>query len=691
MSGTPFTRRTRLELQPLEDRRTPTGSGAVTASFAPLTGTLTLTGDDHDNVIRIVQTAGAIQVQSVKVDPTDPNEPATTVPSGSFPGVRTLKVLLLDGNDDVSLDDSADFVLTGPATFDLADGDNTINLVTTGRLDLGGLTLTAKDGLDRFTVEGGTGSQVTGNVVVSHGIGRGRNDPADMVSRTRITGLAVHGAGGLKFTAADGDDDLILANVAVDKALTANAGVGSLYLEANASHLGSVSFTGTTDPLNRSSFSTFAAKGTTVDRTVLLKSPVGVGFSFEDVTTGPVTVQTPPAGNTYNSVLGTVTVLGNLTITGGRHTINIEQVEVEDPPPDGSNYGEPSVLAVTGDITMNGVGDIFNYGSVVRARNLTLSGSQVQYSQYYDQDDGESVLDLTGNLVIRGDNVQYYQTDGTAEIDGNVQLLGKSWAGFDNNVGGFGFPVTTLVRGSVTQTAMTGEANHEIDGTSMIVLGNLAVTGIVSADVSYETDELSEVGGTVTLNGGVQDDSFWAKGNFQSKSVTLNMKNGNNFAVIGSPDEGRPTTITGNLKMTTGSGTDSVSFTNASVTGTTTLVTGAGADELRLNAGTVLGGAVSVDLGSGADVLEAGLALFDPFDPGGPPVVPPGTVTFNATSTIKMGAGNDKAQLGVPGDPDGKVVVAAGAALTVDGGLNLDTLEPGQTDGTVNTSGVELP
>jgi hypothetical protein len=273
-------------------------------------------------------------------------------------------------------------------------------------------------------------------------------------------------------------------------------------------------------------------------------------------------------------------------------------------------------------------------------------------------------------------------------VDGNVLFAAGSFADFDLSHGPAGVLVKTTVKGNVTLTASTGEAKIQADGIAFNVGRNLAVTGGGWTDVSFVTDELSTIGGTVTQKGGPEADRFMADGNFKAAGLALTFKDGNNFVQIGGvdpapPDPARPTTIAGNVKVTTGNGTDSVSVTNARVTGTTTVTTGAGADEVNLRTGARFDGPVTIDLGGGADVFTAGLALPNPFDP--IPFIPAGTVTFNANAIVKLGAGNDRMQLGVAGDPDGKVVVASGATLTADGGPNLDTYDPaaGQTQGTV--------
>ena len=664
-------RHPRLGLELLERRDNP--AGTVTAK---LSGTiLILTGTDHDNDITIQQTgSGAFTVIGNNGTAIE-TAGGLTLPAS---GVTALRAFLNDGNDTVAIDPTTQFALPGGASFNLGDGDNQLALVTDDKIDLGSLTILAGDGQDRVTVSGGAGtdSQVTGNVVVSLGPGHGPQQPDDFDTHADFARLAVHGLGGLKYTAADGNDQLALDTVTVDRAFSATGGAGSLTATTTDCQFGSVLLTGTASAASFAT-TTLLATRTDVAGTTALKTAAGVYASLTDVTSGPVTVQ---ARNGYSDVevQGQVTVNGNLTFTGFRHTLSLASVPNPTPTPDDMSL--PSVLTVTGDLNMSAsyAVDIYNYGSEVHARNLTITSPDGSYSQDYDWDYGDSRLVLAGNLTLRGDDSYFDNRDGQVTVHGNVLLAGGSFAGFDLDHGVTGTQVRTTVDGSMTLTATTGEAKIEADGTTLNVGGNLALTGAGWTDVSFGTEELSTVGGTVTVRGGPENDSFWTDGNFKSRSLTLTFKDGHNWVQIGGPDRPapeppRPSTIEGNVQVTSGTGTDSVVVTNARITGRTTISTGAGADTVLFQAGATFDGPVAIDLGAGADRLAAGLEVPNPFDPPNP-YVPAGTVTFNAAGSIKFGTGNDTLVLGLTGT-DAEVVFGVGGSLTVDGGANLDMFD----------------
>src|SRR5262249_54915281 len=144
MYGPTLTRRLRLDLEHLEPRDTPAGTVNAVLSGT----TLTLIGDDADNAVQLNKTPGGIEVVGIN---------ATQVTGGvqPFAGVIAIRAVMKDGNDTVFLDPAADLVLSGISTFDLGDGDNVLQLSTTGKLDLGGLTVLAGDGLDKVTIAGG--------------------------------------------------------------------------------------------------------------------------------------------------------------------------------------------------------------------------------------------------------------------------------------------------------------------------------------------------------------------------------------------------------------------------------------------------------------------------------------------------------------------------------------------------------
>jgi hypothetical protein len=82
-------------------------------------------------------------------------------------------------------------VLPKGLTLALGEGANVLNLVTTGKLDLSSLTVTAGDGLDQLRVIGGAdaGSRVRGTASINPGDGGGFTDLENVEGIVLGTGI----------------------------------------------------------------------------------------------------------------------------------------------------------------------------------------------------------------------------------------------------------------------------------------------------------------------------------------------------------------------------------------------------------------------------------------------------------------------------------------------------------------------
>jgi hypothetical protein len=157
----------RLALEPLDGRIVP--NGTVVASLST-SGLLTLTGDDDDNVIQDLQ----VSAGSVTITPdvnTQINTAGTGTPVTLTGTVKSIKANLGGGADSLSIDGASDFSIPGPVALTLGDGDNTLNLVTTGKITLAGLTVTGGDGTDTVAVQGAAGSTIGGTAKFTYGPG----------------------------------------------------------------------------------------------------------------------------------------------------------------------------------------------------------------------------------------------------------------------------------------------------------------------------------------------------------------------------------------------------------------------------------------------------------------------------------------------------------------------------------------
>ena len=203
-------------------------AGVVTATVSA-NGTLTLTGDAAANGVPITLNEIGVGTTVTGLGNTQIRFNNIVQASHVFaPPVRQIATNLKEGGDQVRIDGAADFLLERGAAFNLGSGNNTLELVTTGTLAVGGsLTVTATNGFDTVHVRGGLGSAVTGNAGLN--LGGGGSD-------VTFDSLAVNGRGGVAVTAGEGADILHLLGASVNAGpVTLNSGVGftDLHLEPN--------------------------------------------------------------------------------------------------------------------------------------------------------------------------------------------------------------------------------------------------------------------------------------------------------------------------------------------------------------------------------------------------------------------------------------------------------------------------
>jgi hypothetical protein len=178
----PRSRRSRLSVEPLEGRVVP--AGTVLASLSPL-GVLTITGDDNDNGVTLKVTG-----TDIAITPDGTTTLTSTVPATGV--VKSINVNLKGGADTLAIDGTAPFQVPGPVTIALGDGDNTLDLVTTGQIKVGALTVKGGDGMDTATVSGGSGlgSLVTGAASFLYGTGGSSTTLNDLKVGTSLRVIA---------------------------------------------------------------------------------------------------------------------------------------------------------------------------------------------------------------------------------------------------------------------------------------------------------------------------------------------------------------------------------------------------------------------------------------------------------------------------------------------------------------------
>lgn len=423
--------RARLTVRPLEGRDVP--NGTVTAVLSP-TGVLTLTGDDDDNVVTLKVTAGDVTLTP------DGNTQVNTAAVGNAVtltgAVKSIKAKLLGGADTLAIDGAANFAVSGPVSISLGDGNNALNLVTTGNITLPGLTYAGGDGTDDVTIDGGTGSTVGGTAKISVANGGGT---------IALTGV---GFSGVTYTGGDAagaiPNAIVGTNITVAKTFSANLGNSNpATLDFTDSALGGLKASG-------NSF-TSGLTNTTVNTSLTYKALFGAAVFADGLTvtknlsvTAPnASVFAPPAAPGAGAGLGLV-VGGNLTVSGAAATT----VSFE-------SDGASSV--VKGNITVKGGfgNDDFDTNANFKAdKNITLT------------------LNGGDNLVTIGDGSAAVSVGGKGSItagDGNDQVLFDrvSWTGpiTISTKGGADF--LSVEDGSTFQATFTADLGNGDDTISM--------------------------------------------------------------------------------------------------------------------------------------------------------------------------------------------------------------------------------
>jgi hypothetical protein len=204
------TRRSNLNVESLEGREVP--AGLLTASVSSA-GVLSITGDEMDNVVTIKVNGNDVVLT--------PN--ATTSINGQTMGMAqtitgaatSLKADLKGGDDVLKIDTMSNFVLPKGANINLGNGDNTLTLATTEKVDLGSLAVKGGDGKDTVAVFGGAGkgSIIHGNAMFDFGAGS---------SDTTLAETTYSGTAGISMKAGTGGLAIVNAsNLTVAKTFSA--------------------------------------------------------------------------------------------------------------------------------------------------------------------------------------------------------------------------------------------------------------------------------------------------------------------------------------------------------------------------------------------------------------------------------------------------------------------------------------
>jgi hypothetical protein len=299
--------RTRLALESLEGRSVPAGN--IAAAISP-TGVLSLVGDDQANTVTILVTG-----LNVVVTP----DASTNVNSAGAGNAVTLtgiaKSLATDlkgGDDSLSIDGASDFVLTGSAAIQLGGGSNTLNLVTTGQLQLGSLAVTADDGIENVTVSAGAGlGKVSGNASFNY-VG---------VGNTNLSEMSFLGTGGVKIANIAGSVSAI--DTTISKTFSWAAVGQTSIVGLTRCTIGSVKLTGdnVTTSIQNSTISGNVASNAFQS----FFSVVGP-FQAKNVSVTGITAYFQATGTTVN-IMGNLTVAATVDSLTSFNTSDLSQIQ----------------------------------------------------------------------------------------------------------------------------------------------------------------------------------------------------------------------------------------------------------------------------------------------------------------------------------------------------------------------------
>jgi large repetitive protein len=473
-------RRRRLAVEALEGRAVPAGN--VTAALSS-TGLLSITGDDADNVFTLEVTEGNVTLTPDAS--TQINGQAAGTPVTLTGAARNLKANLKEGNDSVAIHNTADFVLTGSAAFDLGEGTNALDLSTTGRIGLGALAVKAGDGDDTVTVRGGLGDGSTIAAGATFDLGAGAVNLVLGDDAGGFGELSVQGRGGVRVAGSTGGTVTAKALTvarsfktsigATSQTTFTNCTLGRLSQTGDVinSNLNSTTVTGSVTATGRG-FALVYGNGLTVTGDVRVSSPEHVaglaayngGLSARNATV------TAGYWAIFGGDSGPVTLTGNLTVSSPSQT--------------GVLLNMQSPSEVKGNITLNGgwQQDSFSVSPMFKAdRNVVLN-----------MGDGDNVVTIGaataptpigGNLVIQ-----------SAAGNDAIALERVAVTGLTSITTGAGNDTLTIDNGSTftgTFVADTGSGNDIISiAQSVGAAAPVTFTGnaVILAGAGYDTLQL---------------------------------------------------------------------------------------------------------------------------------------------------------------------------------------------------------
>jgi hypothetical protein len=476
-----------------------------------------------------------------------------------------------------------------------------------------------KGGNDSFSIDPTSKFTLTGPASIKLGDG---NNNLDLVTNQELE------LGGLTVYAGDGADTV---DVAAGAGLGKVTGLAKVDLGIGASIL-VISETKFTGPAGlKISAGTLSVTGTnvTVDKTLTLAGISGTSLSLTGGSLGGLSVSdkfSASAGLNGTPVNGNVSLKGDLT---SMFTTN---------------------AAITGNLSVKS-----NFQTQLTVNNVTVGGN-VDVVGGFIAAATFNTAPVTGNVSVKADFQSQLALNGSA-VSGNATVNGGFVASF--NTSGVASVLNATLKGKI-------QSQLQVSGTSLTVNGNLSTSGNLATSANFSTTALSEVKGNISVKGGTLQNTFTTNEFFKaSKNLTMNLGDGNNIINLGNGAAAIP--IAGNLSITSGRGSTTVSLNNIAVAQATKINLGAGPDILIIERGSVFTGTFSADMGAGDDTVSIAQATGSA-----------AAVTFTGRATIKTGAGNDTLLLGKGTGGDAFSTVAFnGAGSKIYGGANFNTFDDG--------------
>jgi hypothetical protein len=304
---------------------------------------------------------------------------------------------------------------------------------------------------------------------------------------------------------------------------------------------------------------------------------------------------------------------------------------------------------------------------VTAAGDLTIGGSAaIQLGDGTNTVVGEGLahqIHVGGSFAYaggKGNDTFDLDGAGTALTAGaNVRVSLGTPTGFDVNTAAF---EALTAGGNVSFAGGLGQDSVTVSG-ALSVGGGVAVSlgdGTNRFDSNLLGEGTNSIGRGFSYVGGPGTDTVLLDVASVGRNVAVALGDGANQTLTVGGKGPTGVAVYGNLKVTGGSGVDSVGLGRLYVGGSLTVATGAGADAVQMD-DTDVAGATLLDLGAGNDLFaletQAGLA---------------GVSSFGGSLKVLAGAGDDAVNL----SDDGSTATCAqfGSRVSLSGGTGLDTV-----------------